>query len=274
MSAAEMASEVVLVTGATGTIGRAIAAEFGARGAALLITGRRKDVLDEVVAELRGRAVRVEAVAGDVTDPAHVDQAVARANEAFGPVTTLVNNAGAISGMGSVAESDPLSWRDTLLSNTYGPYLFAHAVLPEMLAVRSGRIITVASRAGTAAIPGASAYAVSKVAAIRLSEVIAVETSGSGVYAFSLHPGGVPNPKARELIERGAVSADRFPDKPEAAAHLIAELASGRYDVLSGAYLDINDNLDELAGLAATQTPTRILRVADLPDEFHGRPMG
>jgi NAD(P)-dependent dehydrogenase (short-subunit alcohol dehydrogenase family) len=268
-----MTSQVALVTGATGTIGRAIAAEFGVRGAAVVITGRRKEVLDEVAAELRGRGVRVEAVAGDVTDPAHAEQAVARANEAFGTVTTLVNNAGGISGRGSIADSDPLGWRDTLLSNAYGPYLFAHAVLPAMLQSSSGRIITVASRAGTAAIPGACDYVVSKTAAIRLSEVIAAETSGTGVYAFSLHPGGVPNPMVEEMIARGDVSADRFPDKPEAAARMIAELASGRYDVLSGAYLDVNDNLDEVAELAGRQQSTRILRVTDLPDDFHGQPM-
>jgi NAD(P)-dependent dehydrogenase (short-subunit alcohol dehydrogenase family) len=268
-----MASQVALVTGATGTIGRAIATELGARGAAVLITGRRKDVLDEVAADLRGRGVRVESVAGDVTEPTHADQAVARATEAFGPVTTLVNNAGGGYRMVEVADSDPLSWRNTLLSNTYGPYLFAHAVLPGMLRSGNGRIITVASRAGTAPIPGASDYVVAKTAAIRLSEVIAAETSGTGVYAFSLHPGGVPNPRVKKMIAQGAMSADHFPDKPESAAHLIAELASGRYDVLSGAYLDINDNLDEVAELAAQQGTTRILRVADLPDELHGSPM-
>jgi hypothetical protein len=54
---------------------------------------------------------------------------------------------------------------------------------------------------------------------------------------------------------------------------MIAELATGRYDVLSGAYLDLNDDLDEVAGLAARQAPVRILRVADLPDDLHARPM-
>src|SRR5882724_9648707 len=86
--------QVAMVTGATGTIGRAIAAELGRRGAALMLTGRRQEVLDEVVAELRDRGVRVETAVGDVADPAHVEDAVTRAGEAFGPVTILVNNAG------------------------------------------------------------------------------------------------------------------------------------------------------------------------------------
>jgi len=151
--------QVALVTGATGTIGRAVAAELGARGAALMLTGRRTDVLGEVAGELRARGFRVEIAVGDVADPAHAEQAVARAADAFGPVTTLVNNAGGGSGTGtSIAASDPLAWRASLLTNTYGPYLFARAVLPSMLRERRGRIITVASRAGTAAIPEASAY--------------------------------------------------------------------------------------------------------------------
>ncbi|WP_405064467.1 SDR family oxidoreductase [Kribbella sp. NBC_01505] len=273
MASAELGSEVALVTGATGVIGRAIAAEFGARGAAVLVTGRRKEVLDEVADGLRRSGVRVEAVVGDVTDPVHVEEAVATANEALGPVTTLVNNAGAAEGMATVADSDPSDWRDTLLSNVYGPFLFAHAVLPSMLAAGRGRIITVASRAGTAVVPGSSSYVVSKTAVIRLSEAIAVETQGTGVTAFSLHPGGIPNPSVEGMIERGLVPRDRFPDRPDDAARMIADLASGRYDVLSGAYLDLNDNLDEVAELAARQTPVRILRVTDLPDDFHAVPM-
>ncbi|MGW6279310.1 SDR family NAD(P)-dependent oxidoreductase [Kribbella sp. NPDC055071] len=273
MASAELGSEVALVTGATGVIGRAIAAELGARGAAVLVTGRRKEVLEEVADSLRRSGVRVEAVVGDVTDPAQVEEAVSRANEAFGPVTTLVNNAGATEGMATVADSDPAAWRDTLLANVYGPFLFAHAVLPAMLQAGRGRIITVASRAGTAVVPGSSSYVVSKTAAIRLSESIAVETRGTGVSAFSLHPGGIPNPSVEEMIERGVVTRDRFPDRPEDAARVIADLASGRYDVLSGAYLDLNDNLDEVAELAARQTPVRILRVTDLPDAFHAVPM-
>src|SRR6266702_840445 len=148
--------QVALVTGATGTIGRAIAAELGARGASLVLTGRRAQVLIDVADELRDRGVRVQVAVGDVTDPAHAEQAVARADEVFGPVTTLVNNAGGASSFGtSVVDSDPLAWRETLLTNAYGPYLFARAVPPAMLRRKQGRIITVASRAGTAPVPSA-----------------------------------------------------------------------------------------------------------------------
>jgi 3-oxoacyl-[acyl-carrier protein] reductase len=264
--------QVALVTGASGTIGRAIAAELGARGAALVITGRRKDVLDDVAGALRARGVRVETAVGDVTDPDHVSEVVARAQEAFGPVTTLVNNAGGASAMGlSVADSDPSAWRDTLLANVYGPYLFSRAVLPGMLAAGQGRIITVASRAGTAAIPLAADYVVAKTAVMRLSENIAVETRGTGVVAFSLHPGGVASGPVEEAIEQGKVSRDRFPDPPEAAARMVADLADGKHDVLSGAYLDIHDDLAALTAVYRDE-PTRVLRVVDLPADRHARP--
>ncbi|HEX4725672.1 MAG TPA: SDR family oxidoreductase [Pseudonocardiaceae bacterium] len=268
--------QVALVTGATGTIGRAIAAELGARGSALMLTGRRKDVLIDVADELRDRGVRVQIAVGDVTDPAHAEQAAALADEVFGPVTTLVNNAGGASSFGSsVADSDPLAWRESLLTNAYGPYLFARAVLPSMLRRKQGRIITVASRAGTAAVPTASDYVVAKTAAIRLSENIALEIQGSGVVAFSLHPGGIVSTMVAEQIRRGRVSADHFHHQPESVARMIAELADGRYDILSGAYLDVDD---DLAALAEQRTrgssPTRVLRVADLPDQGHARPLG
>jgi short-subunit dehydrogenase len=268
-------NQVALVTGATGTIGRAVAAELGARGAALLLTGRRKDVLDEVAGELRDRGVQVETVVGDVADPAHAEQAVARATEAFGPVTALVNNAGGGGGTGiSVADSDPAAWRESLLTNTFGPYLFARAVLPSMLREQRGRIITVASRAGTAAIPTASAYVVAKTAVMRLSETIAAETRGKGVAAFSLHPGGIVSGINAAQIKSGLVSADRFPDSAEAAARMIADLAGGHYDVLSGAYLDVGDDLAALAEQRTGEsTLFRALTVVDLPEEFQGRPI-
>jgi len=267
--------QVALVTGVTGTIGRAVAAELGARGAALMLTGRRKDVLDEVAAELRGRGARVEIAAGDVADPAHADEAVARETESYGSVTILMNNAGGGSGTGVPnAESDPLAWRESLLTNTYGPYLFARAVLPAMLRAGRGRIITVASRLGTAAIPTASAYAVAKTAVMRLSETIAAETQGTGVVAFSLHPGDIVSGINATKIKAGLVSADKFLDSAEAAASVIGELAAGHYDVLSGAYLDVGDNLVALAEQRARQSvPARVLSVADLPDEFRGRPI-
>ncbi|MEV0472253.1 SDR family NAD(P)-dependent oxidoreductase [Streptomyces prunicolor] len=264
--------QVALVTGASGTIGRAIAAELGARGAALMITGRRGDVLDGVAGELRDQGVRVRTAVGDVTDSDHVAEAVARAQAAFGPVTTLVNNAGGVGAMGmSVADSDPLVWRDTLLANVYGPYLFSRAVLPGMLAAKRGRIITVASRAGTAAIPGAADYVVAKTAVTRLSENIAAETRGTGVVAFSLHPGGVASGPVQAAIEQGQVSRDRFPDPPEAAARMVADLADGKHDVLSGAYLDLHDDLAALTEARAGER-RRVLRVLDLPDARHARP--
>ena len=266
--------QIALVTGATGVIGRAIAAELGARGASLVLTGRRREVLAEVAAALRDRGVQVETVSGDVSDPDHVDDAVARANDVFGPVTTLVNNAGgSTSAHAAIAESDPRVWQATLSANVYGPYLFARAVLPSMLERKNGRIITVASRAGTAATPWAGDYAVAKTAAIRLSENIAAETQGQGVTAFSLHPGGVVNPSIAKAIERGIVAPERYPDTAETAARMVADLADGRHDVLSGAYLDVND---DLAALAAQRTPgsspTRVLRVVDLPADWHAKP--
>lgn len=272
-----LTGQVVLVTGATGTIGRAIATELGARGAALVLTGRRQDVLAEVAGELRDRGVQVETVSGDVSDPGHAEAAVARAKDAFGPVTALVNNAGGTTSVhATIADSDPRVWQETLLANVYGPYLFARAVLPSMLERKAGRIITVASRAGTAAMPGAGDYAVAKAAAIRLSESIAAETQEQGVLAFSLHPGGVVNPFVAEAIEQGRVAPERFPDPPDTAARMIADLAEGRYDVLSGAFLDVNDDLPALAALTAERppgsSPARVLRVVGLPPEWEAKP--
>ena len=109
---------------------------------------------------------------------------------------------------------------------------------------------------------------------MRLTENIAAETRGTGVVAFSLHPGGILTKLNEEQVRQGKISAQRFPDSAEAAARMIGELAAGRYDVLSGAFLDVGD---DLAALAEQQTgesaPTRVLRVVDLPQPFTARPM-
>ena len=131
------------------------------------------------------------AIAGDAADPAHAVDAVTRAVERFGRLDTLVNNAGGASGdrfAAPVQSTDPDQWWQVMAVNAYGPYLFARAALPGMLERGQGRIITVASRAGTFAAASTSAYCVAKTAVIRLTEVLAAETAGTGVSAFCLHP--------------------------------------------------------------------------------------
>src|ERR1043165_3092959 len=132
-----------LITGGGTGIGAAIARALGAEGAKLTLVGRRRDKLEEV-----GRGDFDALVApADVTVRAEVDRAFALAREAQGPITLLVNNAGASAGMPFAKVTADL-WRDMLAVNLDGMFHCCQAALPDLLAAPAGRIVTIASMAG------------------------------------------------------------------------------------------------------------------------------
>ena len=150
--------------------------------------------------------------------------------------------------------------------NLRGPFLFVNAVLPGMLAHGHGRIINVASGAGLQAIETGASYCVSKAALIRLSEIIALETTKHGLATFAIHPGTVRTPMNMRFMESEEMRR-RSPDVAAWFEHLFAEgqdtpiersvqlvltLASGKDDALSGCFLSVDDNLDALLAHADT----------------------
>jgi NAD(P)-dependent dehydrogenase (short-subunit alcohol dehydrogenase family) len=254
MVAVKLTGQIAIVTGGGRGIGRAIARALAAAGAAVAVTARTEDQLRETVALIAADGGHAEAVAGDVTDPATVASTVRLVEERLGPVDVLVNNAGAIGPEGGPDAGDVAAWWQACAVNLYAPYLWARAVLPRMVDRRRGRIITVASNAGISTSPGGDAYAVSKAATIRLCESLALGLEGQGVAVFAMGPGNVRSDMSLEYLRR---RADAFPgaiedpgrylkttlDQPAA---LCVALASGRADALTGRYLTVADDLDDL----------------------------
>src|SRR5262249_1320754 len=146
-------------------------------------------------------------------------------------------------------------WR-CLEVNLRGPMLACRAVLPAMIARGRGRIVNVASGAGTWAIPYLGAYVTSKTALIRLTEVLAAETAEHGVAVFAIEPGTVRTAMAQSVLESNAGRQwlpwfrDVFEQgrdvAPVHAVRLVLLLASGRADPLSGRFLTISDDVLEL----------------------------
>jgi NAD(P)-dependent dehydrogenase (short-subunit alcohol dehydrogenase family) len=271
--ARRLVAEVALVTGAGRGFGRAIAERLAAEGATVALAARSRDQLDEVAVGIEAGGGRALAVACDVTEPASVEAAVAATRAAFGDVTVLVNNAGVAAPYGPIGDVDPESWWRALAVHVRGPMLFMNAVIPAMVERGSGRIINVASLGAYQIDPFLSAYGVGKGAEVRLTEFVAAERKGQGIAAFAIEPGTVftdmadstiADPDAQRWLP-GAVAfltalRDSKPDpKPglERCAELVARLASGDYDALSGRYLDAEDDLDEILREAQAGLPPR-----------------
>jgi NAD(P)-dependent dehydrogenase (short-subunit alcohol dehydrogenase family) len=252
--------QVALVTGAGRGIGRAIALALSDAGAAVALCARSQDEVSGVAGQIEGRGRHALAVRCDVTDRQEVESMAAGVEEAIGPVDLLVNNAGQFGPVGPLAAADPDQWWQALEVNLRGPLYCTRAVLPGMLARGHGRIVNVSSGVGFAAIPMLSAYVVSKTALYRLSENLAAETRGHGVMVFAIDPGLVRTAISESALSCGEPSIEQwFTDafarqqdvSPESAAALVAYLASGAADVLSGRNIDVSDDVAQMVARAA-----------------------
>src|SRR2546421_8282473 len=251
----DLSGRVAIVTGGGRGIGRLVAEALAAAGAAEAITARSEDQLAEAVASISGAGGTAIALPGDVSDPESVTAAVQQVEGLLGPIDLLINNAGVSGPVGPVWEVDPGEWWRTFGVNLQGVFLFAHAVLPGMVARRAGRIINVASNAGAFRWPLVSAYAVSKSAVIKFTENLARETKDHGVKVFAVHPGLLPIGITATVLHgsfpsetpagRVATWARRRLDEghgatPESAVELVLVLSSGKADSLSGCYLSVH----------------------------------
>ena len=221
-----------LVPGAGRGIGAGIARELAGEGWHVTVTGRTPEQVEAVAAEIGGTAV-----VGDVAKREDVQRMVAAA----GPVDLLVANAGVGIEEGPAWEADLDAWWGTFETNVLGVHLCCRAVIPGMLERGAGRIVITGS--GASYLPGASAtaYTASKAAVCRYGETLSNRLEGR-IPVFVISPG----------LVRTEMTEGNFPDDapwtpPELAPRLVAALASGRFDRLSGRYIHAeHDPLDEL----------------------------
>jgi NAD(P)-dependent dehydrogenase (short-subunit alcohol dehydrogenase family) len=243
-----LADDVAIVTGAGRGIGRAIAQSLAAEGAAVAALARSPAEVAETAALIGAAGGRALPLQADVRDVTAVRAAVAETVRQFGPVTLLVSNAGTPGPAGLDWEVDAEVWFECVDVIVRGAFLLSQAVVPGMIARGSGRIINVASLTGVRPRPPVTATSVAKTALMRFSEGLAVQLERRGVSVFAIHPGTVRT----RLVESYNldIPADRFVS-PERAGTLCARLASGRYDSLSGCFISIDDDLDDLVDRAS-----------------------
>lgn len=176
----------VVITGASAGIGEALAREYAAHGAKLTLVARRKERLDEVARAAKESFV----VAADLADPSRAAEWLPRAEEALGPVDVLVNNAG-VQIIGPTESEDVERGEQLLHLNVFTPLRLTIAVLPGMLARRSGTIIDIASAAAIGPLPGMYYYNAAKGGLANASEGLRGELRNTGVHVLTVYPGPV-----------------------------------------------------------------------------------
>lgn len=237
---------VALITGGGRGLGRAFAVALAKNGLHVAVASRNTEELNATVALLRAEQVRCVAIPTDVTNDAAVRKMVSITQEQLGPISLLVNAAGVGVPFGPTWETDSDEWWRNVEVNLKGPMLCCKAVVTEMIARRKGRIINVASGAGTVSIPYMSAYVTSKAAVIRFTEVLADEVRQHGVSVFAIQPGTVRTTMAEELMQSESgkrwlpwfkkIFDENRDDSSLHGENLLLYLASGKADVLSGRF--------------------------------------
>ena len=199
-----LTGKVAIVTGASAGIGRATARALAAAGAHVVVTARRSDLLDSLVAEIHGSGGSATARAADVATLSDVQSVVDATVDQSGRVDILVNNAG-IMKIASITENDVDDWTAMVDVNIKGVLHFLSAVMPHMIERGSGHIVSVGSLAGRRPFPGASVYAATKFAVRALSWGLHLELgSAHGIRVTDIQP--------------GYVSTDLLSDQPDTLA--------------------------------------------------------
>jgi short-subunit dehydrogenase len=187
----------VAITGASSGIGEALARELARHGADVTLVARRRERLDAIAAELPTKSF---VVAQDLSQPARSADWIDAAEAALGPIDVMVSNAGFLT-LGAVAEFDPDEAERLVNLNLLTPMRIIRAVLPKMLARRSGVIVNVTSMAAWVTLPGWIYQSASKVGSAEFSEALRREVAGSGVHVMTVYPGATDTPMTQAGLE-------------------------------------------------------------------------
>ena len=240
----DLTGKTALVTGASGGIGSAIAAALHAQGAAVALSGTRREALDKVAAELGSR---VHVLPCDLGDAAQTEALVKQAEAAMGQLDILVNNAGLTRDMLALRLKDE-DWQKVLDVNLTAGFRLARAAMKGMMKRRWGRIIGITSIVGVTGNPGQANYAAAKAGMIGMSKSLAQEVASRGITVNCVAPGFIETAMTGALVDDqksrilNAIPAGRMGTSAEIAAAVLY-LASAEAAYVTGQTLHVNGGM-------------------------------
>lgn len=220
-----MKDKVVIITGGTSGIGKALAFEFGVKGSRIVVTGRNRQALDETLEELGAKGIRAISVHADVTSLDDNQRMVDETLAAFGRIDVLINNAG-ISMRALLEEVDPDVIRKVMDINFFGLVYATRCCIAEIIR-NKGSVVGISSIAGFRGLPARTGYSASKFAMNGFLEALRTEMLNTGVHVLTACPGfTASNIRRRSLTTDGSVQGEspRAEEKmmtaEECAAHI------------------------------------------------------
>jgi 3-oxoacyl-[acyl-carrier protein] reductase len=242
----ELNDKTVLVTGATGGIGGAIARALHGQGASVAVSGRQLDKLDQLAAELGDRA---HVVACDLADKAQVARLVDDAIAKLGRLDILINNAGLTRDNLFMVMKDA-QWDEVIAVNLTSTFMLMRAGARAMMRAKTGfgRIINISSVSGIVGNPGQGNYAASKAGMIGMSKSLAREVASRGITVNCIAPGFISTPMTDALSEKQvaaikeAIPAQKFGSPADVAAACVY-LASAEGGYMTGQTLHVNGGM-------------------------------
>jgi gluconate 5-dehydrogenase len=245
----DLTGKVALVTGAQRGLGFAIAGGLADAGAFVVLNGRKPEALKRAVSTLVDAGRRASACAFDVTDADGVRGAIAALEREHGRIDILVNNAG-IQRRNRLVDFKRQDWDDVIATNLTAPFLVSQAVLPGMIARKSGKIIHIASLMSDLARPTVVPYTAAKGGVRQLTRGMAVELAAHNIQVNAISPGYFATEMNRALIDNAEFNAwvcKRTPagrwGQPDELAGLAVFLASGASDYMTGQMVTVDGGM-------------------------------
>ncbi|NJD23026.1 MAG: SDR family NAD(P)-dependent oxidoreductase [Melioribacter sp.] len=247
--------KIVFITGASSGIGKSCAYAFGKEGANLIISARRKNLIDEIAEDIRKKfGVKVHAYKLDITKREDVINFVKTLPNEFKNIDILINNAGLAKGFNKFYEDNPDGWEEMIDTNVKGLLYATHAILPGMIERKGGHIINIGSIAGREAYPKGAVYCATKHAVDAITRSVRMDTVDKNILVSTIDAG---------LVETN-FSKIRFHGDEEKAKSIYKGLSPLTGDDIADAVLYCatrppNVNIAEITLLAAQQASATVV---------------